>query len=98
MRFRYFQAQKKQLSKLYKNMSQARENPRGLVAVSIFVRLAESIYRKSNFEDFSKYLDRVSILFYKVVSFSCLKIKILIITEPIGFYILGKLHIGPVMV
>ena len=45
---------------LYKNMSQARENPRGLVAVSIFVRLAESIYRNSNFEDFSKYLDRVS--------------------------------------
>ena len=45
---------------LYKNISQARENPRGLVGVSIFVRLAESIYRKSNFEDFSKYLDRVS--------------------------------------
>ena len=37
--------------------------PRGLVGVSIFVRLAESIYRKSNFEEFSKYLDRVRVLF-----------------------------------
>ena len=45
---------------LYNNMSEAREMPRGLVCVSVFVRLAESIYRKSNFEEFSKYLDRVS--------------------------------------
>ena len=38
------------------------------------------------------------ILLYKVVRVFCLKLKISITTELIGFSILGKLHIGPVMV
>ena len=38
-----------------------------------------------------------SILLYKVLRFFCLKLKISITTEPIGFYILGKLHIGTVV-
>ncbi len=38
------------------------------------------------------------ILLYKAVRFLCLKLKISITTEPIRFYFLGKLHIGPVMV
>ena len=37
-------------------------------------------------------------LLYKVVKFFCLKLKILITTEAIEFSILGKIHIGPVMV
>ena len=40
----------------------------------------------------------VGILFYKVVRVFYLKLKILITSEPIGFYHLGKHHIGPVMV
>ena len=40
----------------------------------------------------------VASLLYKVVSFFCLKLKISLTTEPIGFFILCKLHIGPVMV
>ena len=39
----------------------------------------------------------LSILLYKVVRFSYLKLRISLATEPIGFFILGKLQIGPVM-
>ena len=38
------------------------------------------------------------ILLNEVVRVICLKLKISITTEPIGFSNLGKLHIGPVMV
>ena len=38
------------------------------------------------------------ILLYKGVSFFCLKLRISITTELIGFSISGKLHIGPEMV
>ena len=38
------------------------------------------------------------ILLFKVVRFFCLKLKISITTETIGFSVLGKHHTGPVMV
>ena len=41
--------------------------------------------------------DQITLL-YKVVSAFCLKLKISLTTEPIGFSILGKLHIGSLMV
>ena len=40
----------------------------------------------------------LTILLYKVVMVFCLKIKILVTTELIGFSILSKLYIGLVMV
>ena len=39
-----------------------------------------------------------SLLSYKIVMFICMKLKISIITEPIGFSILGKLYIGPLII
>ena len=44
------------------------------------------------------YVPLLLILLYIEVSFFCLKIKILVTTEPIGFYVLWKLLIGTVMV
>ena len=56
------------------------------------------------------FIEKKDIIFFKIglknifksyhIKYSdfSLKLKISITTEPIGFFILGKLHIGPVMV
>ena len=37
------------------------------------------------------------ILLYKVIRFFCMKLKISMTTEPMKFFNLGELHIGPSM-
>jgi len=46
-------------AELYENMSVARNSPRGLVAVSVFVQISESLYRKSQFNHIANHLDKL---------------------------------------
>ena len=53
---------------LYTSMAEARNQPRGLVVVAVFVEVTESTYRKSDFNLIAPHLDKVYL--YSLLQFN----------------------------